>query len=610
MAKVEKEQSLAQRYFGCLSDKDFVNLAKELLEKKGFTDLEKIDGPGDRGTDIIGDETINTGLGKEKRRCLIQCKHYVKSGASVSDEEIRMVAGSLSQRNCESALVITSTTLSPPAKHSVRHFRETDGIPFYYWDAEHLTDLINDENYREIIMKYCGGLLVGAVVRNIRELEMSVAVFSGSEAIPVDIDFSKFSPTIINGKKVTRLSQYTFEIDDLKYSFDVKLSQFGGTDYFQDDFRKKYALFLYRKERLLAQELIDKYISEGYNKSGNSKQFLNDTIDQQEILEWLMSPPLGGALYEISWKILDQSTIYKSLDEIKNALCSFIIDYLNISKSTEWFVLLCSNPVASCFVENASRLRSSVIVLPEYKNFFDSSPTDNHWIGILDGRRAEKSEWLFGLASSFKEHGLSASKIDPKLQIEAFISITDRTDIPRFYEHPMTYADLCNIPDLKARWFLNNIFYLKQPNIDEKKFKELITAALDGVIAEVDKNNVSRIILPIPSELKDIVSEFIVNFGDDIDTNDHMLWNFCKEKQIVNQAQTGSVFLMLSFAFRTKLLDPSYSISEKLSMATNKIAAEIEAKILSTLQIALQRGTTQRREIYYDYHNNYKKAPG
>lgn len=256
MAKSDEGKSLAEIYFGRLSDSEFVKLCKEILEKKNFTGLEILDGPGDRGNDIIGDEIIKTELGSEKRRCLIQCKHYIKSGKNVSDEEVRTTAGSLSQRNCKSALIITSTTLTPQAKHSILHFREKDEIPFYYWDAEYLSGLLNNKLFLEIVMKYnIGGVgLFGAVIRNIRELNMHVAVFSGCDANPLVIDFENYSIDSLSPKlKVERHPPFRFKVTGFNKASKVNFDRFGNSNYIQDTFWKKFALLnLERKDYLLS----------------------------------------------------------------------------------------------------------------------------------------------------------------------------------------------------------------------------------------------------------------------------------------------------------------------------------------------------------------------
>ena len=338
MSKKDEGMSLAQIYFGHLSDRDFVDLCKEILEKKGFTDLEVLEGPGDRGNDIIGDEAVKTNLGIEKRRCLIQCKHYVKSGRNVSDEEIRTARGSMSQRNCKSVLIITSTTLSSPAKHTLHGFREIEDIPFYYWDAEYLAGLLKNDTFREIVMKFnIGHTLFGAIIRNIRELYMNVAVFSGADAKPIEIDFSKFSIDVIDNKiKAERISPFTFKLTGLEKAFDVRFSQYGGTDYIEDKFWQKYAFFIFRKERLFAEELLRKYISEEYEKRGKPKQFPIDLMYQGDILDLLTKPPLVGGLYNISWEICSTSEATESLREVKEAFCKFVSKYLvEVEKEAE-----------------------------------------------------------------------------------------------------------------------------------------------------------------------------------------------------------------------------------------------------------------------------------
>ena len=338
MSKKNEGLSLARLYFGCLSDRDFVNMSKEILEKKEFTDLEILEGPGDRGNDIIGDESLKTNLGIEKRRCLVQCKHYAKSERRVSDEEIRTTRGSMSQRNCKSILIITSTTLSPQAKHTVRHFREVDDIPFYYWDAESLADLLKNAIYREIVMKYnIGTSIFGAVVRSIRELYMNVDVFCGADAKPAEISFEKFSIDAIGTNiRLERVSPFRFKLTGLKKAFNVMFSQYGGTDYVQDKFWQKYAICAFRKERLVTEDLLGKYISEEYEKRGKPKEFPSDLVWQGDILNVLTTPPHIGGLYDIAWEIHSASETNESLREVKEAFCKFVSKYLaDVEKSTE-----------------------------------------------------------------------------------------------------------------------------------------------------------------------------------------------------------------------------------------------------------------------------------
>lgn len=114
--------------------------------------------------------------------------------------------------------------------------------------------------------------------------------------------------------------------------------------------------------------------------------------------------------------------------------------------------------------------------------------------------------------------------------------------------------------------------------------------------------------LAVPDELQDLVSEYTVYMGGDPWTDDERLWNYCKEKGLVNYKNQGSVFLMLTLAFRTKSLDPSYTISEKFASKADSIAKTIEENISTSLKAPFKRMTLKRRDTYYDYHNNNTKG--
>jgi len=251
-----------------------------------------------------------------------------------------------------------------------------------------------------------------------------------------------------------------------------------------------------------------------------------------------------------------------------------------------------------------------MIVLPEYKNFFDSNPIDNDWIGLPKGVADEKSKWLFGLAPSFSEPGSMSSltKINPQTEIESYISITPRKNIRDFNLGPLTFGDLTNIPDLRARWFFNNIFYLRLEKTEDKHFIDVIFNHLEKkreTIESISEPNfmMSKVDVAVPIELQENTSDFVVYAGGDSWSTDPKFWNYCRNLGLVNYDTQGSVFLMLSLSFRTKSLEPSYVLSEGLVREADRIAKSIEKGISESLKVQFRRGTLDRRRIYYDYVN-------
>ena len=251
-----------------------------------------------------------------------------------------------------------------------------------------------------------------------------------------------------------------------------------------------------------------------------------------------------------------------------------------------------------------------MIVLPEYKDFFDREPVDNDWIGLPEGKADEKGKWVFGLAPSFSEHGIEG-RINPSKNIEGYISLTSENSLRLSADGPYTLGDLSNIPDLRARWFFHNIFYLRPENIEDQHFIDAVFSCWDK-----EKKNESfesttkqefkmaKIDLTVPTAIQQNVSDFTVYVGGDSSSTDQKMKAYCKTRGLVNYELPQSVFLMLSLSYRTKSLEPSYMISEKNLNAIDKIAESIEERISKVLGSQFKRMTLERRNVYRDSQNS------
>jgi hypothetical protein len=102
-----------------LSDNQFEDLCKDILQEDGFQNVQRMSGPGsgDMGQDIIAEEIVATKIGITITfRTLIQCKNYGKSKTTISPKEIEEYANRAETLEYDFLLIMTSSDLSAQAK--------------------------------------------------------------------------------------------------------------------------------------------------------------------------------------------------------------------------------------------------------------------------------------------------------------------------------------------------------------------------------------------------------------------------------------------------------------------------------------------------------------
>src|SRR5688572_14503265 len=100
----------------------FEQLIRELLVRSGFETHWTGAGP-DGGRDLVVVEKAEGALAPFRRKWLISCKHYVKSGRSVGIDEVRDITDACEAVGATAFLLACSTQ---PTAALVRRFEEID----------------------------------------------------------------------------------------------------------------------------------------------------------------------------------------------------------------------------------------------------------------------------------------------------------------------------------------------------------------------------------------------------------------------------------------------------------------------------------------------------
>jgi hypothetical protein len=105
--------------WGSLSDTEFEGMCKDILRGEGFSNVQRLSGPGsgDMARDVTAEDTITLEVGRTVTfRWLVQCKNYGRSGKTISPGEVEKYATRAETLGYNRLLIITSHDLSSQAK--------------------------------------------------------------------------------------------------------------------------------------------------------------------------------------------------------------------------------------------------------------------------------------------------------------------------------------------------------------------------------------------------------------------------------------------------------------------------------------------------------------
>ena len=129
-----------------LNDEEFEKLCCDLLSSlERFENVKRTGGIGDLGKDVEATEKIETFYGIERRKWIVQCKHFQARKVNRSDFEdlINLV----SSHKADGLFIITSNELNPSAKKILSDINEDDKYPFKtaYWEKSDIEKILEDK---------------------------------------------------------------------------------------------------------------------------------------------------------------------------------------------------------------------------------------------------------------------------------------------------------------------------------------------------------------------------------------------------------------------------------------------------------------------------------
>jgi hypothetical protein len=105
--------------FSSLDDDEFEELAKEIMRRKGFQNVQRISGPGsgDLGRDLTAEENLTSITHTTiQTKILVQCKNYGPSRTTIGPSVVETLANRARSLQCNRILIITSHDLTSTAK--------------------------------------------------------------------------------------------------------------------------------------------------------------------------------------------------------------------------------------------------------------------------------------------------------------------------------------------------------------------------------------------------------------------------------------------------------------------------------------------------------------
>jgi restriction endonuclease Mrr len=137
--------------FSKLTPDKFEELCVDLLTKMGFETVRKAGQTkaADGGVDIIATEILNTKLGTEKRKIIVQCKHSKKS---LNQKDIQEIDLLLRENSAQRYVLFCSSSLAKSARERLDKQGDFGINTITYFDQHSLIIEIN--KHKELLDKY------------------------------------------------------------------------------------------------------------------------------------------------------------------------------------------------------------------------------------------------------------------------------------------------------------------------------------------------------------------------------------------------------------------------------------------------------------------------
>jgi Holliday junction resolvase len=135
----------------------FELLCSDLLKTIGLRVLRPPGRGPDRGVDIIALSTTTDELGFEiESRIAIECKHYARSGRSVTEGDVGNIIERALNNNCDRYLLITSTIPSSTLLHQIEGINNNPSIPLKanIWNSADIRKLL--QQHPDVAQRYFG----------------------------------------------------------------------------------------------------------------------------------------------------------------------------------------------------------------------------------------------------------------------------------------------------------------------------------------------------------------------------------------------------------------------------------------------------------------------
>ena len=108
----------------------FESLCYDLLQSLGYDIVRAPNRGSDRGVDMIAAKSITDDLGFiVESRIAVECKHFAKSGRSVTEASVGNIIERTLSHNCNRYLLITSTIASSTLAHQIEGINNNPSIP-------------------------------------------------------------------------------------------------------------------------------------------------------------------------------------------------------------------------------------------------------------------------------------------------------------------------------------------------------------------------------------------------------------------------------------------------------------------------------------------------
>jgi len=129
--------------------------ARDFLAERGFYIESTVDRGADQGKDMLVVEQLKGRLGQYRMRWLVSCKHYAKSGNSVSAQDEQNIGDRLDQFKADGFIGFYSTLASAGLNERLRELRDNKKIKDYaILDHKLIENALVTTGYSHLLMRY------------------------------------------------------------------------------------------------------------------------------------------------------------------------------------------------------------------------------------------------------------------------------------------------------------------------------------------------------------------------------------------------------------------------------------------------------------------------